>query len=263
MKDDLKNFYNQHSDRKNPNLIMSEQARNRVKEKIFNNLGSVTNDSPTAKEGWVEIVLRTVFRAYVLVPVLAVLFITGATYASANALPGDTLYGVKRQVENAQLLIAPSEESKLNLQEQFVQRRIEELEQIQVRDQSKPSSGKQPNRDSNSKSQDDDTAVDIDSENVSSGHKQQNQRRDKAQKEAEDAVESLQKARDNWQHKGDSDRAKQIEDKVQQYRQRLEENRRSEWQRDNTSSGAGRDRHQDSNEEFRVDEHLNNLWERR
>lgn len=68
-------------------------------------------------------------KVYVLAPLAVVLFIIATTAASASALPGDWLYPVKRQVENAQVLLAPTPQVKLHLQVRFTQKRISELEQ--------------------------------------------------------------------------------------------------------------------------------------
>lgn len=50
--------------------------------------------------------------------------------ASANALPGDPLYGVKRQVEAVQLDFAPDEAARKALVEQNNERRFKEIDQL-------------------------------------------------------------------------------------------------------------------------------------
>jgi uncharacterized membrane protein YgcG len=52
--------------------------------------------------------------------------------AAAGSLPGDSLYGIKRTAENAQLLFAFSSTQKLALEDEFYQRRISETESLLV-----------------------------------------------------------------------------------------------------------------------------------
>lgn len=64
--------------------------------------------------------------------VIAILFIlgvlgTGVTVAAQGAIPGDTLYGVKRWSEDVRLSITSDKEP---LREQFAQRRIDEARQV-------------------------------------------------------------------------------------------------------------------------------------
>ena len=51
----------------------------------------------------------------------------GAVAASAQSLPGDALYGVKRSVEDTQLLLAPDEQARARLQSEFDARRVHEV----------------------------------------------------------------------------------------------------------------------------------------
>ncbi len=50
----------------------------------------------------------------------------GLVTASANSLPGDPLYGIKRMVEGIQLQLAASPGERVKLEDQFYQRRIDE-----------------------------------------------------------------------------------------------------------------------------------------
>lgn len=222
LNDKLKSFYNQHSGRKSVNFVMSDEASKRVKEEIFSKLGSVTVDSPTPVSALGKL-SGLLLKSYVLVPLLVILFITGTTYASANSLPGDSLYGVKRQVEKAQLLIAPTEEAKLELEERFAQKRLDEFERIS----SNQSPDKQGNEEDNERENVDkssDTVINIDGDSVSSDRKNNKwQHQDKAREEADKAVESLKKTREDWQRKGNNEKADEVERKVRQYRQQLED----------------------------------------
>jgi hypothetical protein len=52
----------------------------------------------------------------------------GAVATSAQSLPGDALYGVKRTVENTELLLAPDEQARSRLQTEFDDRRVREAQ---------------------------------------------------------------------------------------------------------------------------------------
>ena len=79
--------------------------------------------------GW-----RTILRAaYALAGLLLVLTITfGATaaYASEAALPGDVLYGVKRGLEDIQLVLSTTVAGDSALVEHFADRRVDEIEAL-------------------------------------------------------------------------------------------------------------------------------------
>lgn len=73
--------------------------------------------------------------AFVLRPALAALLIVvlgsyGVVTASASSLPGDPLYIVKVGVERAQLLMAADPHARADLQLQFVERRLREIESL-------------------------------------------------------------------------------------------------------------------------------------
>ena len=63
-----------------------------------------------------------------------VLVFSGLGVASASALPGDALYGLKRGIEDFQLSLAFSLESQASLLTRFVEERIEEVEALSQRD---------------------------------------------------------------------------------------------------------------------------------
>ncbi len=64
--------------------------------------------------------------------VLAFLVFTGngLIAASANALPGDALYPVKRTVEDVRLQLAPDPQAEAEIQEEITSRRVEETESL-------------------------------------------------------------------------------------------------------------------------------------
>ncbi len=54
----------------------------------------------------------------------------GAVAASAESLPGDPLYGVKRTVESTELLLAPDDQARTQLQAEFDRRRVGEVQAV-------------------------------------------------------------------------------------------------------------------------------------
>jgi hypothetical protein len=81
----------------------------------------------------VSIWRRTSLRlagAVMLALVLVFSGIWGVTQTSASSLPGDRLYPVKRSVENVRLRFAPSDAIRLNLEQEFDQRRKSEVDEL-------------------------------------------------------------------------------------------------------------------------------------
>jgi hypothetical protein len=66
--------------------------------------------------------------------ILLVVVIAGysALTVSAQSLPGDPLYGLKRTVEQTQLWLSPNAETRAELEHQFTARRLQEVEQVMV-----------------------------------------------------------------------------------------------------------------------------------
>ncbi len=82
-----------------------------------------------ARKGWFWMPARALGTlALILLAVFASLFVTGL--ASAESLPGQPLYPVKRAVEQAQLALTTSQTGRLLLEERFDQRRVGEARQL-------------------------------------------------------------------------------------------------------------------------------------
>ena len=83
--------------------------------------------SPASRRGFLKQLLTTRAWATGLAVVLALVIGTyGVVSASAPSLPGDTLYGVKRTVEQVEMSLAPDPQTRAQLEEQFAVRRVEE-----------------------------------------------------------------------------------------------------------------------------------------
>ncbi len=230
MDNQLKKFYNDRSQRE---LSLSESSKQRVKENIFANLGTQLE---AEEPGSLWNKFRSMFlRGYVLVPLVVLLFIAGTGMASANALPGDPLYSVKRKIEDTRVLMAPTERAKVELQVNFAEKRLDELEKIQsakratkptdepVKDDQSPAeevrNGSTDNNDTDQdrKRWDDNTRDQNDGDRNSS----EDRRRDRAREQAKDAYQFLQKVQKDWE-KEDSQQSRQLNERVEKFRVRLD-----------------------------------------
>ena len=101
-------------------------VRARVLARVTNRVAA---SQAAPRLGW-----RTILRpAYALAGLLLVLTLTfGATaaYASEAALPGDALYGVKRGLEDVQLVLSATAAGDSALIEHFADRRLDEIEAL-------------------------------------------------------------------------------------------------------------------------------------
>lgn len=65
-----------------------------------------------------------------LVLVLLVGVLSGGSMVSANSIPGDTFYGVKRASENVRVFLTVDVEERAALQQEFDERRVDEVKQV-------------------------------------------------------------------------------------------------------------------------------------
>jgi hypothetical protein len=77
-----------------------------------------------------EAVLKDIIT--VTITIILTLFVVALTlnYLAANTIPSDFLYGVKRISEDIQLSLTISPERKAELEEEFNQRRLQEIEEL-------------------------------------------------------------------------------------------------------------------------------------
>lgn len=70
--------------------------------------------------------------AYAAIAIIIIIFagIYGTGLASAETVPGETLYPVKRVVEQAQLALTTDQITRLDLEEEFDRRRVAEVEEL-------------------------------------------------------------------------------------------------------------------------------------
>lgn len=127
-KDTILKHYRQHTDPASAELSLAAKAR--VKERVFQALSGI-EQAPLRRGVTARTWSLTALR-FSVVTVFALVAITGTTYASAAAVPGDVLYPFKRVVEDTRLSFTSSPESKARLQVHFAEERIRELDKIET-----------------------------------------------------------------------------------------------------------------------------------
>ncbi len=132
MKDSLKQFYKEHSP--SQSLALPPETKQRIKFSLMTKISNMSlqefeDIAPETSNRFTVLLSKN----YVVIPLVAVLLIGGTTVASANSLPGDPLYPVKRSVETFTVMIAQTEQEKTKLQVKYAEKRIVELETLEQR----------------------------------------------------------------------------------------------------------------------------------
>jgi molecular chaperone DnaK (HSP70) len=217
MNEKLKQFYKDNQKQ----ISFSSEAKARAKDKIFSRL---SEPQPEENQSFWVSVKHFSFKAYVLTPVLLVVIIFSTTVASANTVPGDLLYSVKRQVETVRVRFAPTPEAKLNLQVNFAEKRLQELEDTQTPASIVPQTTKPEDNSSETKKT------------------KSEQKKVETKQNAEKALEFLEKNREKIREKGDEQKKERVEKIIDNLRTRLE-NSSSERDR-NKKNNDSRERDQ-------------------
>lgn len=115
-------------ERGTPSPEFKQRTRNRLLEAMGPQMAHVKYGRQSAG-GWFRLRLARAFSPAVLaLIVLSVVVVAGGgtAYASQSSLPGDTLYPVKTGVENLQLAVTFSHQSRADLHLKLAERRIDE-----------------------------------------------------------------------------------------------------------------------------------------
>ena len=216
MNDKLKQFYKDNQEQ----FSLSSKSKERTKQRIF---AKLSEPRPESKNSFWLIIRTFSLKTYVAVPLVVLLFIFGTTVVSANSVPGDLLYPVKRKVETARVLFAPTQESKLNLQINFAEKRSRELEKIK---EIKPVE----TRDIKNNDQ-----VEQDNNN-----RRNNNRRVEVRQEAQRALEFLENNRERVKERGDEKKIERVNRTIDNLRDRLEDSSNSR-SRDGETKRDGND----------------------
>lgn len=100
-------------------------AQMRSRQRFLTAAGQMKEQRQSAWLGW----LRRSLTTGLALLIGFVIGTSGLYYASASTLPGDSLYPVKRGFENVQLRLAGDSTVRYSLEEQFSQRRVNEVQQ--------------------------------------------------------------------------------------------------------------------------------------
>src|SRR3990172_7135852 len=100
--------------------------RARVLARVTNRIAA---GQASRRQGW-ALSLRPAYALAGLLLALTLTFGATAAYASEAALPGDVLYGVKRGLEDVQLILSTTAAGDSALVEHFADRRLDEIETL-------------------------------------------------------------------------------------------------------------------------------------
>lgn len=105
--------------------LLRQQA---LKEQLFSKIDSLnqTNQAPSIFK-WT---IKKHSFAYLVVPVVLVIFVSSTIFASAQALPGEPLYAVKKLKEQVETAVAISQTSQAKVEAKHAQVRLEELVKV-------------------------------------------------------------------------------------------------------------------------------------
>ncbi|MBU6447883.1 hypothetical protein KGQ24_03545 [Patescibacteria group bacterium] len=106
--------------------LRREQIKAAVLEKITGQHSFSTGHVNIRRRGKLMIWMAR----YSAVVIAGLGLVTFTAFASNSAKPGDVLFPVKKVVEQAQIALSPSAQSKAELQAEFAQRRLQELSQV-------------------------------------------------------------------------------------------------------------------------------------
>lgn len=113
---------------------LSTQAKTQIKTRLMNAIQNVPiADAERAAKTWTFF-----YPKFALIAVCILVLLTGTAYASSAAIPGDVLYPVKRAVEDTRVILASTSETKAQLQIQFTEERLQELEKVEKKEPLKP-----------------------------------------------------------------------------------------------------------------------------
>jgi hypothetical protein len=110
-----------------PDVRLTDEAKRRIETRLRQQIAaqrSLARPRTSARSIWWQ-----TLRYVAVVALVIALAVTGLTSASANSLPGDRLYPVKRTVEDVRLALA-SPNSQASLHVDFAGRRINEFEEL-------------------------------------------------------------------------------------------------------------------------------------
>lgn len=195
MKDSLKQFYKEHSN--TSKVQLTDEAKQRVKAQVMMNLNVNRETQTPTVSAWSSLL----FRSYVIVPFIIVVFVGGTTYVSAKSIPGDILYPVKRKVEDVHIFITPTESKKSELKAEYAKKRLEEYNELKKKD---------PSIQNNSQTEDTNQNL----ENRAEDRKKEAKR--KAREDAKNAIEILKQTREDMENSHE-ERVKEIEDTLKEY----------------------------------------------
>lgn len=250
MNEQLKKFYKDNAQVKSVSL--SAETKAKVKTAIFANL----KNEPQIVESvsWLENLKNLFTKSYVVIPLALILLVGGTTIVSADSIPGDILYPVKRKMENVRLYVAPTSESRSELEIEFSKKRIEESEKLRSRQMETNSvDTKNVPEDENSNNEDKDDKNDTSSVRTKEDKKNRPMDRVRqiqisADKDAKEALEKLEKFQRKFQEEKREQRSEKLKLEIEHYKKQqelIEEQRKEALQEDQDTESEEDNSNQD------------------
>lgn len=161
-----------------------------IKQKLLQHIASIPQERPTFFQSIRQFIAHLTFLKFGFLT-LALLILgsfttMGVAYASK---PGDMLYALKLQAEKLQIMLAVTEESKAELQSEFIESRIKEQEHIK--------NSVQPG-----------------------SHDRDNRSRDNDFRPITQGIDNLKNIESKLQQKGNNNAAKNIHNNIERFKQR-------------------------------------------
>ena len=121
--------------RQTPQARFKDSEKNRVKARMMQEIIHISeNQFASRKLNTFSFWRHTVWVRVVAIALAVCLLLTGSTagtvYAAQHSLPGDVIYPVKTGIESLRLAFAPDAATRTDLNMQFAQRRLEEMNQV-------------------------------------------------------------------------------------------------------------------------------------
>ena len=113
-----------------PNNLLHPLRQEQIKQKI---LGKITNTRQAISRVGFPLNKKKFILRYVLPAALGISLVGGSAFASASALPGDTLYPVKEIKEQTMEILAPSKLYYAQLHARYGKTLISELDQLKAK----------------------------------------------------------------------------------------------------------------------------------
>lgn len=118
----------------NPVELLHPLRQEQIRQAVMENISGVPQ-AARSDFNFIRMEKRHKILYYIVSTLLGLSILGSTAFASGGAMPGDSLYPVKRTKEKVQLALTFSEQAKAQLQAVQAQERLEELQEIKIKAQ--------------------------------------------------------------------------------------------------------------------------------